>query len=105
MGEIMNNVGEMQKTPLFTDPQKNSVKRVGQTFREQIVSEVLTPSQDAKVNISDLVKDFAKIKMAVDNAEEIDNSEKVAILKGQVARGAYQIDYDKLAENILHDEF
>jgi len=59
----------------------------------------------AKVDIPSAVRDFAKIKKAVDRAPDIDNSEKVARLKAQVQAGTYSVDYDKLADKILSSEF
>src|SRR3989338_7618596 len=49
---------------------------------------------DARVNINEGVKDFSKIKKAVDAAPMPDNSEKIARLKSQIAGGTYQPDYD-----------
>lgn len=60
---------------------------------------------DAKVNIGDGVKDFARIKKAAINAPEQDNSEKIARLKAQIAAGTYEVDYDGLADKILTTEF
>jgi negative regulator of flagellin synthesis FlgM len=58
-------------------------------------------SADAKVNIGDGVKDFARIKKAAMSAPEPDNSEKIARLKAQIAAGTYEVDYDGLADKIL----
>ncbi len=60
---------------------------------------------DAKVNIGDGVKDFARIKKAAMNAPEPDNSEKIARLKAQIAAGTYEVDYDGLADKILTSEY
>lgn len=62
-------------------------------------------SQDAKVNISDAIRDFSRIKKAVDTADTIDNSEKIANLKAQIDQGTYDIDYDALADKILDSEY
>ncbi len=59
----------------------------------------------AKVEIPSAVKDFAKIKRAVDQAPEIDNSEKIANLKAQIKAGSYKVDYDALADKILSSEY
>ena len=59
----------------------------------------------AKVEIPSAVKDYAKIKRAVDQAPDIDNSEKVARLKAQVQAGTYKVDYDALADKILSSEY
>ena len=59
---------------------------------------------DAKVDIGDTIKDFAKIKRLVDSAPEIDNSEKIARLKAQIQAGTYKVDYDAIADKILASE-
>lgn len=59
----------------------------------------------AKVDIPNAVKDYAKIKKAVDQAPDIDNSDKIAKLKQQIQSGSYSVDYDKLADKILSSEF
>ncbi|MCF8057999.1 MAG: flagellar biosynthesis anti-sigma factor FlgM [Bacteriovoracaceae bacterium] len=64
-----------------------------------------TTSGHAKVEIPAAVKDFARIKKAVDQAPPIDNSDKVARIKAQVQAGTYNVDYDALAEKILSSEF
>lgn len=60
---------------------------------------------DAKVQINDAVKDFSRIKKAVDHAPEIDNGDKIAKLKQQINAGTYNVDHDALAEKILEVEF
>lgn len=62
-------------------------------------------NSDAKVNINDAVRDYSRIKKAVDAAPEIDNSEKIARLKKQINDGTYKVDYDALADKILTSEF
>lgn len=64
-----------------------------------------TTSGHAKVEIPNAVRDFAKIKSAVDKAPPIDNSDKVARIKAQINSGTYQVDYDALADKILSSEF
>ena len=38
-------------------------------------------------------------------APEIDNTDKIARLKAQIADGSYKIDYDGLADKMLEQEF
>lgn len=59
----------------------------------------------AKVEIPSAVRDFAKIKKAVDMAPEVDNTDKIAMLKQQINAGTYKVDYDALADKILSSEF
>ncbi|MDD0854820.1 flagellar biosynthesis anti-sigma factor FlgM [Halobacteriovorax sp. GB3] len=59
---------------------------------------------DSKVDISDAIKDFAKIKRVADSAPEVDNSDKIARLKSQIQAGTYKVDYDALADKILSEE-
>lgn len=61
-------------------------------------------AKDAKVAIPNAVKDFAKIRKAVDMAPDIDNSAKIAKLKAQIQAGTYSIDYDALADKMLASE-
>lgn len=62
-------------------------------------------SRDAKVSIPEKIRDFSRIKKAVDMAPEIDNSDKIASLKAQIQAGTYQPDYDALADKILTTEY
>lgn len=59
----------------------------------------------AKVDIPDAVRDYSRIKRAVDTAPEIDNSAKIAKLKSQIKNGTYNVDYDALADKILQSEY
>lgn len=61
--------------------------------------------QDARVNISESIKDYSRIKRAVDAAPEVDNSDKIAKLKAQINSGTYQVDYEALADRLLEQEF
>lgn len=60
---------------------------------------------DAKVNITDGVRDFSKIKRVADAAPQVDNSEKIARLKAQIQAGTYEVDYDAVADKMLQSEF
>lgn len=64
-----------------------------------------TTAGDAKVQIDDAVKDFSRIKRAVDAAPPVDNSEKIAKLKAQIQRGEYKVDYDAVADRMLSREY
>lgn len=60
---------------------------------------------NAKVDINNKIKDFARIKKAVDMSPAPDNSDKIASLKAQIKSGQYSVDYDALADKILQQEF
>ena len=60
---------------------------------------------NAKVDINTKIKDFARIKKAVDMAPEVDNSEKIASLRQRIKSGQYQVNYDALADKMLAGEF
>jgi negative regulator of flagellin synthesis FlgM len=62
-------------------------------------------SKDAKVNIPEAVKDFSRIKSAVDMAPPIDNTDKIARLKSQIQAGTYQPNYDAVADKLLSSEY
>jgi negative regulator of flagellin synthesis FlgM len=60
--------------------------------------------EDVKVKIPDAIRDFSKIKKAVDRAPDIDNSEKLARLKEMIDAGTYQIDYDAIADRLISSD-
>lgn len=60
---------------------------------------------DSKVDIADAIKDFSRIKKVADAAPEIDNTDKIARLKAQIADGSYKVDYEALSNKILEQEF
>lgn len=112
----MNNVDSTQRTNFF--PQSKgatsegaksskvnpSVMKRNDYARAKELSEM--GQRDAKVNISEAIKDFSRIKKAVDTApEQRDNSEKIAQLKSQIQNGTYKVDYDALADKVLGSEY
>lgn len=62
-------------------------------------------NRDSKVDINDAIKDFSKIKLAVDKAPDLDRAARIAELKSSIANGTYEVDYDKLADRMLQSEF
>lgn len=60
---------------------------------------------DSKVDITDAIKDFSRIKKVADAAPEIDKSDRIAALKAQIAAGTYNVDAGLLADKILEQEF
>ncbi len=59
---------------------------------------------DAKIMLSDTIKDFNLIKKTVDKSPTVDQSEKIGHLRKKIASGEYKIDYDALADKILSQE-
>lgn len=60
---------------------------------------------NAKVSIKNQVKDFALIKKAVDQAPDIDQSQKIQDLKRRIAQGTYKVSSEALADKIMSSEF
>ena len=96
--------------PNSRDAQVNKAKQLRQTVlkrndinRRNELNKI--SKEDAKVEINDAIKDFSRIKKAVDASPPIDNSEKIARLKGQIEAGTYEIDFEKLADKMLEMEF
>ncbi|AYF45937.1 flagellar biosynthesis anti-sigma factor FlgM [Halobacteriovorax sp. BALOs_7] len=85
------------------DVQKQSPIKRNSTAQKAYIDN--QTSRDAKVTIPEAVKDFAQIKKAVDAAPEMDNSAKIAALKAQIQGGTYKMDYEKMADKILGEEF
>jgi negative regulator of flagellin synthesis FlgM len=61
--------------------------------------------RDAKVDINDAIRDFSRIRKAVDAAPERNNADKIAQLKQKIQAGTYKVDYDALADKVLRQEF
>ncbi|MDD4974485.1 MAG: flagellar biosynthesis anti-sigma factor FlgM [Bacteriovorax sp.] len=78
------------------------LKRNSETRKNEL--EAFSKS-DSKVDIADAIKDFARIKKVADAAPDIDNTDKIARLKAQIADGSYKIDLDGLSDKILEQEF
>ena len=62
-------------------------------------------ASDAKVDISEGIKDFSRIKKVAQNASPIDKSAKVAGLRDSIKSGTYEVNYDGLADKMLASEF
>ena len=109
----MNEIKPDTKTNLFL--KTNPHNRVDDEFpvdaalkrnnsdRKQFLDKV--SKDDAKIAIADAVKDFAWMRKAVDHVADVDNTAKLAQLKKDIREGRYKIDYDQLADKIIHSEF
>ncbi len=80
----------------------SSLPRNSEVRREELET---FSKNDSKVDISDSIKDFSRIKKVADSAPAIDNTEKIARLKSQIAAGTYKVDAGELADKILEQEF
>lgn len=60
--------------------------------------------RDSSVTIPEAVKDFSRIRKAVDSAPEIDNSDKIARLKDQIQNGTYKMNFEAIADKILAED-
>ena len=60
--------------------------------------------RDSSVSIPEAVKDFSRIRKAVDAAPEADNSDKIAKLRDQIQNGNYKMDFEAIADKILSEE-
>ncbi|OFZ14141.1 MAG: flagellar biosynthesis anti-sigma factor FlgM [Bdellovibrionales bacterium GWA2_49_15] len=104
-GPVENNT----KAPFFPEKKignlrsKNPVAPRNEAARQASIEK--TTSKDAKVDISDGIKDFARIKKAAVGAPPPDNSAKIASLKQSIKNGTYEVDYDGLAEKMMASEF
>lgn len=111
----MNNVDSTQRANFFpqsktTGAEGNKASKLNPSImkrndygRTQELNEM--GQRDAKVNISEAIKDFSRVKKAVDAAPERDNTEKIAQLKSQIQNGTYKVDYDGLADKLLSSEY
>lgn len=113
----MSNIDSSFRAPFFPNNKRGDtvgtskansasrLKSVGRNTYERAAEISARTGSDARVDVSDAVKDFSRIKKVVDAAPEIDNSDKIARLKQQIASGTYEVDYDALANRILETEF
>ncbi|MBI2521344.1 MAG: flagellar biosynthesis anti-sigma factor FlgM [Bdellovibrio sp.] len=104
-GPVENNT----KAPFFPDKKvgnlrgKTPISNRNEATRKAAIEK--TTAKDAKVDISDGIKDFARIKKAAVAAPPLDNSNKIAGLKEAIKNGSYEIDYDAVAEKMMASEF
>ncbi len=109
----MSNVTNATSSSFFPKKDVNNTaasKKLRQTVLNRNDSnrkeEIDTSSKkDAKVTIPEAIKDFSRIKKAVDAAPELNKTDKIAALKAQIEAGTYKVDYEALADKILEQEF
>ena len=86
------------------ETQNTTDNKVSEAAKAQ--PESSTKPSSKKVSKSQLTKDsleFLRIKEAVLESEDIDNSEKIARLKKLIAEGNYEVDLDALSEKITQE--
>ena len=88
---------QIEKQKAMDAMRRNSLDRI-KTLKQY-------EQRDTKINIPEGIRDFARIKKAVDAAPEIDNSDKIARLKAQIGAGEYKFDYDAMADKLLSEQF
>jgi len=91
-----NNIG-LKRTNSSKILERNNLDRVNEINN--------TTQDDVKVTIPESIKDYSRIKKAVDASPEIDQTEKIATLKQQINQGTYKVDYEGLADRLLSTEF
>ena len=108
----MSNINpQLNRSAFFsgTEPAKfrhgSSQARMPRNSTEKKKEIESNTKNDVRVDIADRVKDFARIKAAVDRAPTPDNSERIAELKNRIRRGDYRIDDNALADKILQSSF
>jgi len=102
------------RTPFFPNrsPQKKLTKGSKSTTRglerndaERKVELDNISKNHTKVSIDSKIKDFSRIKKAVDQAPDISRDAYIANLKNKINAGEYSIDPEKIAEKMLISEF
>lgn len=109
----MNDIKATNRSPFFVKD-KNSIItdksmaessiRAKNSKKRQLEVKNNTEN-DAKVEIPKKIKDFSRIKKAVDHAPEVDNRDKIEALKKRIESGDYDVRINKIAEKILSREF
>lgn len=74
-----------------------NIKKMGQKSQVSPQDAPSTGKKEAGVEISSLAMELARMEETTRNLPDV-RSEKVNQLKGQIERGEYKIDEDKLAE-------
>lgn len=105
----MSKIDSTSSRSIFLPNKRESGKvgSTGLTRNSDIRKEELETfsKNDSKVDIQDAVKDFSRIKKVADAAPAIDNTDKIARLKAQIAAGTYKVDAGELADKIMEQEF
>ena len=114
----MNNIESNSRPSFFPNSRQGQEAQAKKTEQKQKlmqsalrrnnaerIKELEKSTQDAKVDISNSIRDFSRIKKTVDTAPEMNNADKVQQLKEQVQNGTYTVDPEQLADKLLEKEF
>ncbi len=105
MNKIENTSG---KSSFFTENKTKDIKEKSSNFIKKDFNDYKSrdmTQSDAKVSIPEAIKLFSQIKKAADSVPEQDNTNKINSLKAKIEKGQYEIDDNKLAENVARKEF
>ncbi len=109
----MNNIKDSLSRNSFFPNSKNAEQINRRVFKKGLLNrndserknELEKYSQkDVKVKISDAIKDFARMKKVVDASPELENSDRIAMIKEKIKNGTYHVDPEKIADGILNYE-
>jgi negative regulator of flagellin synthesis FlgM len=110
----MSRIDSSYRSPFFPNSKADEtnkantaekMKALGRNSYEKASTINSRTGRDARVEIPEAVRDYSRIKRAVDMAPPIDNTAKIAGLKAQIAAGTYEPNYDAIAERILDTEY
>ena len=63
-----------------------------------------TPSPSGSLDLSPGAREFVRIRSRLETAPDVSRGERVAELKSLVARGAYHVDGERIADAMLQDD-
>ena len=89
------------RAPFF--PNKSPLKNVNRNRNLQ--NTALERNDQNRKSELDKIKDFARFKKAVDSSTDIDRSEYLDSLKNKIKSGQYNVDPEKIAEQMIMSEF
>lgn len=106
---MSNVIDSSSKSGFFPDKKVGGAKAKGPTLSRNnpLKKDELDKSsaRDVKLDINDGIKEFSKIKKAVDASTPIDKADRIAELKESIKAGSYKIDPDKIADSMMANDF
>ena len=99
----LDRTGLLHRMKSINQDQENlGLKRNSTKKKNEIES---ATKDHVKVDIESRVRDFARIRSAIDNVLESDNTARIKELREKIDSGAYQINYEDTADIILRTEY